>query len=297
MRLFLVGATQTKHVKAVYEACGWSCTIPKKSDGNVSAKLGNVIQLFLSDMVYCVGNRDICGDRLLSLAKKLNKKIIIHWIGSDVIRERERQERGGEKINQGVINLAVTQQLCEELAALDICSYYVPIVPSSFPLSNIPPMPSSHGVMSYIPKGHEDFYGWQEVKKIAEAHLNIPFYIVANDGDGLGNVSENVIFKGYLPHSELIDLFEEISVLIRYTKHDGLPVMLLEAQALGRTVIYRFDLPHVIKPKDDSVCALDEVFSSVLLSSPEMNMAAKAYVDENFNIRSVVSIYKSLGLA
>lgn len=296
MNVVFLGSTQTKHIRKIYDNCSWKVAVFKKSSGSVFAKLDNFSTLFGADLVYCVGGMDCDSYGALRLAKALGKKIIIHWIGTDVLIAGKKYLDTGKVINSDVINLAVSEELCKELRNIGVNSEYVPIVPPCIPYPPAPEMPKSHAVLAYLPKGREDFYGWQQIKFLAGRFPNIPFYIVANDGLEVKNIPSNIKFKGFLPHSELEKLYSQISILLRLTEHDGLPVMMLEAQGMGRKVIHYNNFPFVMSPADKSDQALLELFSKLVSTPPKLDTAAKEYVDKTFSFSNILSIYMEKGL-
>ena len=40
-------------------------------------------------------------------------------------------------------------------------------------------------VLSYVARGRESYYGWEEIKKAAVAYPEVDFVIVGSDGEGL----------------------------------------------------------------------------------------------------------------
>ena len=296
MKVVFLGSSQAKHIRKIYDDCSWKVAVFKKSSGRVFAKLENFVMLLRADLVYCVGGMDCDSYGELRLVKALGKKIIIHWIGTDVLIARKKYLATGKVINSYVINLAVSEELCKELRSIGVNSEYVPIVPPCIPYPPAPEMPERHAVLAYLPEGREDFYGWQQIKFLAGRFPTIPFYIVANNGIEENDIPSNIEFLGFLPHSELETLYSQISILLRLTEHDGLPVMMLEAQGMGRKVIHYNNFPFVMSPASKSNQALLELFSKLVSTPPELDTAAKEYVDKTFAFSNIFSIYKEKGL-
>lgn len=297
MKVVIFGSTQIKHIDSIYRELGWTTKFLADSAGNPWMKLVNIFRILWADTVYRVGGCDYKTIPLLRLAKLLRKKVIIHWIGTDVIVQTEKYRKNPQIINASIINLAVSENLSEELRRIGVESDYVPIVPADIPYPPAPPMPEHHKIMVYLPKGREHFYGWYEVVCLATHFPEIPFNIVAHDGEGLSDYPSNIVFKGSLNHEALMELYQETSLLLRLTEHDGLPVMMLEAQGLGRKVMHYYQFPYVITPDNSSEEGLLKSFGQFISQPPALDMDAKNYVDETFNHTSIAKLYREKGLA
>lgn len=96
-KVLLVGSTQTKHIAKLLELNNIQCV---DLNGYRTEELNGfclkvlMIKLLLQcDIVYFVGgaNRE---SKMLRLAKVLRKKIIMHWIGTDVLLASEEVKNG-----------------------------------------------------------------------------------------------------------------------------------------------------------------------------------------------------------
>lgn len=295
MRIIISGSTQTKHIRELFRSMGIECIELSNDSNAVKRKITNLIKLIRADAVYNVGGFDVDSNSFYRLAKRLQKKVIIHWIGTDVLLQTKDFQSTGKIINSDVINLSVSKQLQEELKNIGVNSIEIPIVPFDIPYPPAPPMPSEHAVMVYLPAGKEEFYGWRQVKLLADRNPTIPFYIVANDGVE-DAVSDNIFFMGMLAHKDLVALYKKISILLRIPEHDGLPVMMIEALGMGRTVIHNIKFPFVVTPENRSDTALMETFQRVVAKPPELDMDAKRYIDKTFSQNRIAMIYKEYNL-
>lgn len=212
------------------------------------------------------------------IAKVCGKKVVNHWIGSDVL---ETQKNRSYKFNQLFIdsNLACSSLIKREIAGLGIESTEIPIIPSGMNY-NLSEMPKDHAVLVYLPEGNELFYGLDYVEALVKAFKTVDFYIVANKNQDLLPY-HNVKFLGKLGLSEMEELYKEISILIRLPKHDGLSLMLLEALAKGKEVVYIYNFPHVkvVKDKDDLIPNFEEIIKK----PPVLNLDGHNYIKENYN--------------
>ena len=136
----------------------------------------------------------------------------------------------------------------------------------------------------------------KEALRTAGENPDIPFYIVANDGIDEKNIPKNIFFMGTLPHEELFELYKKTSILLRVPEHDGLPVMMLEAQGIGRTVIHNIGFPYVVTPKDRTNISLYNAFREIVSLPPKLDVEAKRYVEETFSPDKILMLYRSIGV-
>ena len=108
MKILIIGSSQVKHIKAIYNSIDVEVEELELSDGDIVAKMCNLIKCLRSNIIYYVGGSDYKKNKFLRLGKLLNKKIIVHWIGTDVLHEMARFKETGSVINKDIINLAVT---------------------------------------------------------------------------------------------------------------------------------------------------------------------------------------------
>lgn len=295
MKVLFLGSTQIKHIKKVFLHCGYQVAELDNKDSGFLGKTETFLKLCKSDMVYCVGGVDIDELIFFRFAKFLKKRIVVHWIGTDVLEYTKRYQENKKIINKNCINLVVSNHLQEELKNIKIESVVVPVFPPDF-FCEIIPAPEKHSVLSYIPEFREDFYGISLVKKIAEHFKNVDFYIVANEGKNDTEKLPNMHYKGYLNATELRNLYAKCSVLFRFPEHDGLPVMMLEALGTGREVVYCYNFPYVHTPKSRSVNDIIETFNEIFSSPPKENSEAVDYVKLNYSMERQIEIYKELNL-
>lgn len=211
------------------------------------------------------------------IAKICGKKVIHHWIGSDVL---EAQKRKSYKFNQMFIetNLSCSSLIKSEIANLGINSIEIPIIPSGMNY-NLSEMPKDHAALVYLPQDKELFYGLDYVETLVKTFKTVRFYIVANNNQNLLQY-DNVEFLGKLSLSEMEELYKKISILVRLPEHDGLSLMLLEALAKGKEVMYIYDFPHVkaVNNIDD----LKSSFEEIIKKPPMLNLQGHNYIKENY---------------
>lgn len=163
------------------------------------------------------------------------------WVGSDVLYclRSTRMAEAARSLDRALdLNLAAAPHLVNELGTLGIRSSYVPSIYR--PPKTSPPPPSlPPAVLAYLPTGRGDFYGADAVRQAVEANQDLEFIIIGDDSHALRS-HPNVRSLGWVDN--LDDVWPSIGVLMRITKHDGLPRMILEALSRHRQVIYAWPL-------------------------------------------------------
>jgi hypothetical protein len=293
MRIMLYGSTQIQHVRRLFERNDIEVVdLPKI--GVYKTKVIKVL-MFLRyiknvDIVYKVYTSPQF-DWFLFLSKLLGKTTITHWIGTDVLEEKQYKNRFSNKLKRIFtdINLAGSSLLKEELHELGIQSVEIPIVPSKS-FSGVCLMPATHSVLVYAPEGKESFYGMEYVKLLAQKYPQIKFHIVANSNDTF--LMANVIFHGKLSLDEMNELYNKTTILFRYPKHDGLSMMLIEALSKGKYVVYPYTFPFVNTPKTNKFEDIQKCFEGIINNTPIINSDASQYINKTYSDSEIFKLYK-----
>ena len=233
------------------------------------------------DIIY-IGHGCHRNSKVLKILLFFKKKIILHWIGSDVLSAKENIS-DVQKIQKMVIkNLACSELISEELKQLNIEAQVIPVLPSNLS-QDISVVPDKHSVLSYIPEGKENFYGLEYIKLAAIRYEELDFYIVGNSNDclQLGNVH----FMGKLSPEDMNKLYNKCSILIRLPEHDGLSLMLLEALLKGKNVIYCYDFPFCERVSNEG--ELYSKIDKIINSKPKMNINGRNYVLKTYNANTI----------
>lgn len=295
MKVWFFGSTQTKHIEKVFSNCGYEIVNSNNKCKGFFSKFETVFKLLSCDIIYCVSGIDINESAFFRLAVFLRKKIIVHWIGTDVLTFTQKYNESKKVINKNCINLSVSSQLQRELEEIKIKTEVVPIFPPNYSCEALG-IPEKHRVLSYIPEVREAFYGMELVKNVAQQFSNIEFHIVANTGKNDMQKLPNIYYHGMLNSEELKKMYEQCTVLFRFPEHDGLPVMVLEALGYGRMVIYRYEHPYVYTPKSDNLEDILETFKQVFESPYKLNVEAIEFVKNEFSMEKQIQWYKQVGI-
>ncbi len=215
----------------------------------------------------------------LRIARFFNKKVICHWIGTDILKAKENKDKINKVQSYIHYNLACSPLIKKELKELNIEAEEIAILPNEM-TKNYSKLPEKHAVITYLPEGKEDFYGIEYVKYAAQNYSNIQFYVVGNSKDIIN--LKNVHFLGKINQKEMSDLYDETTILMRLPKHDGLSLMLLEALIKGKEVLYCYDFPYTrhIENKEQ----LDIEMKDIISKLPYFNEDGHKYILENYNI-------------
>ena len=295
MRVILLGSSQTQHIKAIYESQGWICDQFSTCSNPIYRKILNLRKVMAADAIYSVFAAPF-DPPYLRIARLLRKKIILHWIGTDVLNAIKcPPSKHLLKTYRRYTHLAGSPLLQAELRTIGIESTVVAIVPIGIHFSALP-MPKHHEVLAYIPEAREGFYNMPLLKEIAKRFPDTIFHIVANSGGNDQDPLPNISYEGTLDQAGMRDLYKKCPVLFRYPQHDGLSMMVLEALGTGRTVIYKYEFPFVKTPANDTVEEIQKTFKKVFDTQPHLDQAAIDYMNSDFSMEKQIERYRSAGI-
>ena len=183
----------------------------------------------------------------LRAARLLGKRVVCHWIGTDVSELAEGARRGDLRPARLMRRLADAHfadspEMVAELAQLGIEAEVFRLLPDTILPAAEVPMPEKPAVLCYWARGRRAFYHGEIVDALAAEFPEVAFLVVGTDGAGEPE-HPNVRYLGRL--DGLDGVYRQVSVLLRMPDHDSLSAMVLEALARGRWVIYNRPLPHV----------------------------------------------------
>lgn len=188
-------------------------------------------------------------------------KLVCFWVGSDVLNLLE----GGfpaSCVEDADLHLAAGDNLVAELASCGIESERM-LVPVLLP-TDIAKMPDRHAVLLSIPDSRAKFYGYDTLTQVIKRYPDVPFYIVRSDSPEMYD-EPNVVFKGVVSQKEMDRIYDEISICIRFPKHDGTSFVLIEGLMKGKALISNQAFPRARK-----VASFEEICEAinVILEDP-----------------------------
>jgi len=248
-------------------------------------KIKFALNLPFIDVVYSV-SASISGGGALNLALRFNKKIVQHFIGSDVLSAQI--DFKNKNINQKLIEnshyLCEVNWIQEELTEINISSEVKALMVYERFLK--PKLFEEFSVLTYMGKGKELFYGIEHFIKLAKDFPHIQFKIAGIES--YANLPVNIRCLGWI---NMMDELQNSTVFIRNAKHDGLGFSIIEALSLGRVTFYNYDFPYVNYFEDyndlkEQFCVCVESFNMGKLL---INDEAIAYAKSLFNKERVLN--------
>ena len=180
----------------------------------------------------------------LGLAALVGCSVIRWWVGSDVHNclENTCVARFAQKINRLTrYNLAVAPHLVEELRTIGIKSNFIPSFVEAWHFSaGVKPGPPPRRVLVYLPSSRREFYGGSVIDRVIAANPDLEFLVVADTASDAHVGKANVRSLGWV--KDLSSVYSQIGCVLRITKHDGLPRMVIEGLFRGKHVIYSWPL-------------------------------------------------------
>ncbi len=244
--------------------------------------VASMFSLFFCDVWYSIGSP--IGDRWVHfLGRVLRKPRVIHWVGSDItaLYNDRRLRRFCQQPH--VHNLAEVDWTIDELRRLGIDATLAPL-PPRLPASQPEPLPERFTVLLYLPRTRGDFYGRREYERLIRAFAarNVRFMVVGG-GDFYAPPQADVIRLGWC--ASLANIYRSATVLIRFTKHDGLSLMTLEALTHGRHVLWSQDFPFTtqVRSYDDIQRAISQLLERFERGELTVQAEAASYVAETYS--------------
>jgi glycosyltransferase involved in cell wall biosynthesis len=140
-------------------------------------------------------------------------------------------------------HLAEAAWTAQELQRYGLAPRIAPLPPRHHHGRSIP-LPEKFTVMLYIPRMRADFYGRQAFARLmADLRGRDVRYLIV--GGGTLDAPQGVDVVDYGWRNDLLEAYRQSSVLLRFTPHDGLSLMVLEALSYGRHVIWTQPFPFV----------------------------------------------------
>lgn len=172
------------------------------------------------------------------ISKLFRKRVINYWIGTDVLLLNSYIGTFLKAIFNNDINITVSSWLASELLMhkVRVDAIYPIVPPDLLALLKIPIKDREKAILVYIPSVQRlNFYYGPLILKLAKLLPATKFYLVGISKEDLQKVfrriPKNVEALGWRSRAELINLYQRVPILLRFTVHDGLPNMVLEALA------------------------------------------------------------------
>ena len=175
---------------------------------------------------------------------------VYYWIGTDVSQTLAATRSGTIPARairdlRNSRHLADAKWLADELREIGIAASVQRLPGVLARPHNLPPLPETFRVLSYIPDSRYAFYGGNEIYEAARELPSVAFDVVGGSGAWIPKPLPNLTFHGW--QKDLASFYESASVVVRLMQHDGMGATAVEALLFGRHVIYTYPLPHAIQ--------------------------------------------------
>jgi hypothetical protein len=211
---------------------------------NLGDSIRAVFNLIAYDIIYFVGGT-IVMNKLIYLALFLKKKVVMHWVGTDVIiaiNDYGKQTTKHKWIGN-VIHFCEVKWIQDELKQIGIDAQILQIATFDGKVSELKKLPTDFSILSYVGKGHEEFYGIDKLIQLAIDFPDIEIKIVGIF-HYIKPLPDNIKLLGWAKN--MLEQYSACVLYLRLPEHDGLGFSVLEALANGRYVGYSCNFENTI---------------------------------------------------
>ncbi|MGQ9847188.1 MAG: hypothetical protein ACUVQP_06775 [Bacteroidales bacterium] len=256
------------------------------------SKIDKIKYLFLLPFCHTVYsiNGTIEHSFAISLALMLKKKVVFHWVGSDVKAAQKAfaENNFDKKFIEKVTHLTDTPWYVEELKQIGIKARFQSLIVLKRTNEKLP-LPAFFSALIYIPQNSQEFYGIYRLKNIAEHLPGIQFEVIGTKNPIIP-MPKNVVFHGWVKNT--YTYIQNSCVCLRFPEHDGLSFFVLESLLLQRYVIYNQKLDFTIYALNDNeiiehIVRLKEQFDKGILNP---NTKASEWVEKNFSADNFIKL-------
>ncbi|MDD5222755.1 MAG: hypothetical protein PHE84_02090 [bacterium] len=225
------------------------------------------------------------------LPKLAGKKVIVHWIGTDVLGLPQFPRRGiwwKLAIRMVDLHLAVSEPLAGELKTQGINAGVVSLI-ADFPPQPVEiHWPPGDAIFVYLPESRKEFFHQDLVFQLAEQMPNVTFLITCHRGDG-GSALKNIKYLGFVKDME--KLWEQVKVYLRIVDHDGLSLSVIEALARGKHVVWSNPFPHCHRAGD--VEGIKGILKNIF-QNDKPNIEGMKFAQAEYNPRKIAADFKNV---
>jgi hypothetical protein len=242
-----------------------------------------------TDVVYSI-NGATHGSRSIDWALKLHKKIVFHWVGSDLMNAKVDFQKGiiNADYIQKVTHLTDTPWFVQELADIDIKASFAPLNAVAFNFEVNPELPDTFSVLTYIKQGSEFFYGIDTIISLAMQFPQIVFNIAGMDHFEQ-ELPSNIKLLGWV--DDMRAHIKKNWLSLRMPIHDGLSFFVIESLAEKRYVIYNqlFQPSLMAKDADSAAIIIQDLWNQFKANTLGPNLKGSSYIQKHFNEKQVLS--------
>lgn len=204
-------------------------------------------ELTSCDVVYQLGGR-ITRGKFLRVAHALQKKrIVMHWMGSDVLDDQEAALAGRADpwVVHELHHWAESDWMVREVRGLGAPCQLVPF-PSALVPESPSPLPEKFSVLVYMPTiERAQLYGLDRILQVARELPQISFELVGLRDGPIVDAPCNLRIHGRV--ADLRNFYQQSTVMWRPVRHDGVSWMVLESLGHGRHVLWTYPFPGCLR--------------------------------------------------
>ena len=249
-----------------------------------------VLALRSANALICVGG-PAPDPVLVQAARPANLPIYVIWAGTDVIKAQEDPFNLELTKQERFINLSDGPWLVNELETLGVHADYLPLtaVQGGGPVK---PFPRRFRVLTYLPEPRREFYGAELTYAVAREMPDVPFMVVGA-GSHDRDAPPNVQFCGMV--NDMPDRIDATTVLLRQPQHDGKSMLVLEALARARHVVWNYEFPAVITARTTESVLIELRRLQTLHAAGELklNDDGRRFVLENFSRPDIAARFEA----
>ncbi len=230
--------------------------------------------------------------RLVDLALLLNKRVMMTWVGTDVLKAKDL-EQVNPKYRDQVEHYCEVDWIRDELKELGINAEILNFVSFDKRFELVEQSGKRLTVLTYIGENREAFYGIHEITRLAESFPEVDFFIAGTTAKAFQPLPGNVKPLGWV--DDMDALFNQSDVCIRFPEHDGLSSFVLESLARGKHVLYKYPLPGCRHTPDEIQLAMElgKLHASFTEGALKPNLSGKQYIEKNFNASHIFGTLKA----
>jgi glycosyltransferase involved in cell wall biosynthesis len=220
--------------------------------------------------------------------------LIMYWHGTDVMIAKQRFDSGSinNKYTVHAHHFTDAEWLQKELLEIGISTELLPF-------KYVEDVSEVHkyekiSVLTYLAKGKEQFYGLNEIQKLAENFPEVEFTVAGSDGKGI-NYPKNIQFLGWRSANEMKRLRFNHAIFIRLTEHDGNSLSVLEALASGQEVIWNYPGENCNYVQE--ISEIEDTFKEVIYKIELRGMISSSqnidFVKKNHSKETILTNFKN----
>jgi hypothetical protein len=211
---------------------------------NLSDKIKTIFSFIAPDIIYFISGT-IKVNKLIDTALFMKKKVIMHWVGTDVINAVNdyKKQPTNQKYIKNITHFCEVTWIQYELKQIGVDAHIVQIATFNDKDLNLKKFPADFSILSYMSKGREEFYGIDKLIQIAIDFPGIEIKI-AGMTHYKKQLPKNIKLLGWVKN--MPEQYNNCILFLRLPKHDGLAFSVLEALASGRYVGYSCNFDNTI---------------------------------------------------